>query len=123
VYDLDGDGYIGRQDLTTMFQASSMLKISHPPSSTPITTTTDEDDTDGLSDAVIAMFVSKVFETFGCSASGLISFECVLRYMKSNQSTCDVWDLFGRSMLKESTYNNNKHKQHQPTQQPHNRPV
>ena len=96
VYDLDGDGFIGRQDLTTMFQASSMLKAAR------VGEDGDDEEEDGLSDAVIAMFVQKVFDTFGCAESGLISFECVLRHIKAHASTSDVWDLFGRSMLKES---------------------
>ena len=95
VYDLDGDGFIGRHDLTTMFQASSMLKQDGQQQQP-------QQEDDSLSDAVISMFVSKVFSTFGCEESGLISFDCVLRHIKqSSEPNADVWDLFGRSMLKE----------------------
>ena len=106
VYDLDGDGFIGRQDLTTMFQASSMLKAAASKGDslgreTVVVSAAEaaarlEDDE--LSDAVIAMFVQKVFETFGCAEKGLIAFEDVLAHMKSSGATGDVWDLFGRSI-------------------------
>ena len=128
VYDLDGDGYIGRQDLTTMFQASSMLKAGsrnrHRKEGGEEAKERgeeegnrgegegeeEEEEEDSLSDAVIAMFVSKVFETFGCAESGLIAFEDVLQHIKSQQITCDVWDLFGRSMLHETTQHNTPHR-------------
>ena len=44
----------------------------------------------------------KVFDTFGCGESGLISFDVVLHHIKTVNPAVDVWDLFGRSMLKET---------------------
>ena len=49
-----------------------------------------------------AYVCAEVFDTFGCSGSGLISFECVLHHIKAVNPAVDVWDLFGRSMLKET---------------------
>ena len=44
----------------------------------------------------------EVFDTFGCGSSGLISFDVVLHHIKTVNPAVDVWDLFGRSMLKET---------------------
>ena len=97
VYDLDGDGHIGRADLTAMFTASSMLKAGD-------TGGVCEDEVDdSLSDAVIAMFVSKVFDTLGCAESGVIAFDDVLSHIKQTPANHDVWDLLGRSMLTDTT--------------------
>ena len=104
VYDLDGDGFIGKADLTAMFTASSMLKAGEAVAgaSAAAATAAGESD-DSLSDAVIAMFVAKVFESLGCAESGLIAFEDVLRHIKSSAQQHDVWDLLGRSMLTDNT--------------------
>lgn len=83
VYDLDGDGAISREDLSTMFHSSSML---------------DDDDTTA---EVVSTFVNKVFKTFRAEATGKISFDDVMNYMKTQGERDDVWDVFGRSMLQD----------------------
>ncbi len=67
-----------------MFHSSSML------------------DDDATTLEVVNTFVDKVFATFDASASGKISFEDVVRYMKHKPGE-DVWDVFGRSMLQDFT--------------------
>ena len=44
----------------------------------------------------------EVFDTFGCGSDGSISFDVVLHHIKTVNPAVDVWDLFGRSMLKET---------------------
>jgi len=80
-YDVDQDGSISKSDLATMFLAGSMLRPDE---------TTEE---------VVSTFVDKVFEQFGRSATGKISFEDVVAYMKSRPEE-DIWSTFGRSMLR-----------------------
>jgi Ca2+-binding EF-hand superfamily protein len=85
IYDLDADTYISRADLAKMFHSSSML------------------DADETTAEVVRTFVNKVFSLFKAEESGKISYEDVLRYMKreGNKKGEDVWDIFGRSMLKD----------------------
>jgi Ca2+-binding EF-hand superfamily protein len=84
VYDLDGDGMIGRQDLSTMFHSSSML------------------DDDATTEEVVQTFVERVFTALGAKESGdKITFDDVMKYMKHEGEKEDVWDLFGRSMLQD----------------------
>jgi Ca2+-binding EF-hand superfamily protein len=84
VYDLDGDGMIGRQDLSTMFHSSSML------------------DDDATTEEVVQTFVERVFTALGAEESGdKITFDDVMKYMKHEGEKEDVWDLFGRSMLQD----------------------
>jgi Ca2+-binding EF-hand superfamily protein len=68
-----------------MFHSSSML---------------DDDET---TKEVVRTFVEKVFKTFGAEESGKISFEDVMKYMKTKGQREDVWDVFGRSMLQDFT--------------------
>lgn len=83
VYDLDGDGYINRDDLRTMFLSSSML----------------EDDVVIINE-VVHNFCNRVFHTFGAEKDGRLSLDHVLKYMHTHPDQ-DVWELFGRSMLQE----------------------
>jgi hypothetical protein len=54
-----------------------------------------------------SLIVEKIFEKFGASERGVISERDVMRYMKAHAADGelqDVWDLFGRSMLKDFPY-------------------
>jgi Ca2+-binding EF-hand superfamily protein len=82
-YDLDEDGFIGREDLAAMFSSSSMLKADQ--------TTRD----------VVDAFVERVFKLVGVEAKGKIGLEDLHNYMRSRPEGEDVWDIFGRSMLKD----------------------
>eukprot|EP01006_Ploeotia_vitrea_P040684 TRINITY_DN66447_c5_g2_i1.p1 TRINITY_DN66447_c5_g2~~TRINITY_DN66447_c5_g2_i1.p1 ORF type:complete len:520 (-),score=233.28 TRINITY_DN66447_c5_g2_i1:9-1466(-) len=83
-YDLDDDGFIGREDLSRMFSSSSMLQ---------------HDDTTAQ---VVDTFVNRVFRVLGVQDTEKITLEHVNEYMATRALPGeDVWDLFGRSMLKD----------------------
>jgi Ca2+-binding EF-hand superfamily protein len=82
-YDLDEDGFIGWEDLAQMFRSSSMLSP------------------DATTDAVVDAFVSRVFRQLGVEDKGKISLDDLTRFMETYEGDGDVWDVFGRSMLKD----------------------
>ena len=48
--------------------------------------------------------MNRVFRTFHAEETGFITFEAVLDFMKQHQDEVfgqDIWDVFGRSMLKD----------------------
>eukprot|EP00455_Lapot_gusevi_P043832 TRINITY_DN5394_c0_g3_i3.p1 TRINITY_DN5394_c0_g3~~TRINITY_DN5394_c0_g3_i3.p1 ORF type:complete len:309 (-),score=85.58 TRINITY_DN5394_c0_g3_i3:355-1281(-) len=84
VYDLDGDGYISKDDLATMFLSSSML------------------DRDQTTQDVVNAFVDRVFKTLSAEGRDKLSLKDITDYMLHQAGpNQDVWDLFGRSMLKD----------------------
>eukprot|EP01083_Nonionella_stella_P308484 1088389_1 len=90
VYDLDGDGVISRNDLATMFLSSSMLK--------------QDQTTQDLVDA----FVRRVFKVVtGNENKNILTEQDVTKYLNGEGANEDVWDLFGRSMLKDFTTRRN----------------
>lgn len=90
VYDLDGDGVISRNDLATMFLSSSMLKKDQT--------------TQDLVDA----FVRRVFKVVtGNENKNILTEVDVTKYLNGEGANEDVWDLFGRSMLKDFTTRRN----------------
>ena len=90
VYDLDGDGVISRDDLATMFLSSSMLKKDQT--------------TQDLVDA----FVRRVFKVVtGNENKNILTEVDVTKYLNGEGANEDVWDLFGRSMLKDFTTRRN----------------
>ena len=90
VYDLDGDGVISRNDLATMFLSSSMLKKDQT--------------TQDLVDA----FVRRVFKVVtGNENKNILTEQDVTKYLNGEGANEDVWDLFGRSMLKDFTTRRN----------------
>ena len=87
IYDLDNDGVISREDLSKMFLSSSMLPNI-------------DDTTLELTDA----FVRKVFSVVtGNEQCKHLTEDDVFNYLNGEGSNEDVWDLFGRSMLKDFT--------------------
>lgn len=90
IYDLDEDGVISRQDLSQMFLSSSMLG--------------NDETTKDLCDA----FVRRVFKVVtGNENSAKLTEQDVNKYLTGEGANEDVWDLFGRSMLKDFTERRN----------------
>jgi hypothetical protein len=75
------DDFISKQDLSIMFNSSSMLKD------------------DATTREVVETFVNKIFKLFGKEEEGKISLPDVLQYIENDPEEQDVWTLFGRSML------------------------
>lgn len=82
-YDLDGDGFISKQDLYTMFLSSCMLK--------PDEVTLD----------LVQSYVERLFGTVNASSKDKLSLQDIVSFMESSNSKEDVWGLFGRSMLRD----------------------
>lgn len=91
IYDIDNDGVISRKDLSTMFLSSAMLPKN-------------DQTTIELTDA----FVRKVFNVVTGNENGdHLTEDDVFNYLNGEGSNEDVWDLFGRSMLKDFTTRQN----------------
>lgn len=82
-YDVDGDGYISKKDLATMFLSSSMLEP------------------DQVTHDLVDAFVERVFLFLGASDKDKLSIDDVDAYMETKDGDEDVWEVFGRSMLKD----------------------
>lgn len=90
IYDLDGDNSISRNDLSVMFLSSSMLKCDE--------TTKD----------LVNAFVRRVFKIItGDENKAKLTEYDVRKYLNGEGANEDVWDLFGRSMLKDFTTRRN----------------
>jgi Ca2+-binding EF-hand superfamily protein len=90
VYDLDDDGLLSRADIKTMVKSSTQLGD------------------DWVSDEVVDSFVDKLFGKFGHrpDSKGLALNE-VLEYMRHDTEHEDVWELFGRAMIDDLSYDAN----------------
>ena len=90
VYDLDNDGVISRNDLSTMFESSAMLKK------------------DKTTQDLVDAFVRRVFKVVtGNENKNILTEQDVTNYLNGEGANEDVWDLFGRSMLKDFTTRRN----------------
>ena len=78
------DGLLSRDDLSRMFLSSSMLVLDKT-----------------MSD-VASAFVSQIFELLNVEPHGKISAERIEEFQRANPGRFeDVWELIGRSMLKD----------------------
>lgn len=91
IYDLDGDGLISRSDLSQMFLSSSMMEI------------------DDVTEDLVTAFVERLFgkilgfnEIEPVPPNIKLSQKDVQTYLDDEMlDGSDIWELFGRSMLKD----------------------
>jgi hypothetical protein len=114
IYNVDGDKHISRDDLRVMFLSSSMLYDGRN------NATGGTGQPDQVTQELVSTFVDRVFAQFGKTqtnstdpAQHRLTEQEIIEYMREHAPDKDVWDVFGRSMLKD--FSNRQRMIHQTT--------